>query len=102
MEGNGGRNRFVFDDIPWHPGEITDFHPGLDRINVVPLLALAHYRGKKPFSDGLLSIAATSEGGSKLHFYPRSSRSNCCDYTIVTLDKALPSSLNLAHDFIVK
>jgi beta-glucanase (GH16 family) len=102
MEGNGGGNRFVFNDIPWHPGEITDFHPRIDRIDVAQLLAAAHYHGTQPFSDGLLGIAATLEGGSRLHFYPRKAGGNCCDYTIGTLDNVLPSELNLARDFIVK
>jgi beta-glucanase (GH16 family) len=102
MQGAGGRNRFVFNDIPWHPGDIADFNPRYDRIDVAQLLALAHYRGTLPFSDGLLSIAATPEGGSKLHFYPRKANGHCCDYTIVTLDNVLPSELDLARDFIVK
>jgi beta-glucanase (GH16 family) len=102
MEGMGGRNRFVFNDIPWNPGEITDFHPQLDKLDVSLLLAIAHYKGSQPFSDGLLSIAPTQDGGSKLHFYPRKAKGDCCDYTIVTLDNVLPSQLNLARDFMVK
>jgi hypothetical protein len=50
----------------------------------------------------LLSIAPTQDGGSKLHFYPRKAKGDCCDYTIVTLDNVLPSQLNLARDFMVK
>ncbi|HLY07608.1 MAG TPA: family 16 glycosylhydrolase [Rhizomicrobium sp.] len=102
MEGNGGRDRFVFNDIPINPGQITDFDPGLDWIDVSQLLAAAHYRGTQPFSDGLLSIAPTVDGGSELHFYPRRVKGFCCDYTIVKLDHVLPSQLNLAEDFIVK
>jgi hypothetical protein len=102
MEGDGGRDRFVFNDIPINAGEITDFDPRLDRIDVSQLLAAAHYRGTQPFSDGLLSIAPTFAGGSEVHFYPRKVKGFCCDYKIVTLEHVLPSQLNLEKDFIVK
>jgi len=102
MEGEGGRDRFVFNDIPENPGQITDFNPRLDWIDVSELLAAAHYRGTEPFSDGLLSIAPTLKGGSTLHFHPRKAKDYCCDYTIVTLDNVLPSQLDLQNGFIVK
>lgn len=102
MEGDGGRDRFVFNEIPINPGQITDFDPRYDWIDVSQLLAAAHYHGTQPFSDGLLSMAPTLDGGSTLHFYPRKAKGFCCDYTIVTLDHVLPSQLNLEKDFIVK
>lgn len=102
MEGNGGRNRFIFNVIPLNAGQITDFDPKLDWIDVSQLLAAAHYRGTQPFSDGLLSIAPTFAGGSEVHFYPRKVKGFCCDYKIVTLDHVLPSQLNLEKDFVVK
>ena len=102
MEGNGGSDRFVFNVIPDNPGQITDFKPKLDLIDVRWLLAAAHYQGSQPFSDGLLAIAPTVAGGSTLHFYPRKAKGFCCDYTIVTLDGVLPSQLDLAKDFVVK
>ena len=102
MEGDGGYDRFVFNDIPINPGEITDFDPNRDWIDVSQLLAAVHYHGTLPFSDGLLSIAPTVAGGSELHFYPRKAKGFCCDYKIVTLDHVLPSQLNLQKDFIVR
>jgi beta-glucanase (GH16 family) len=102
MEGRGGQDRFIFGDIPWQPGQITDFQPSLDRIDISALLAIAGYKGTTPFSDGLFAIMPTVAGGSRLHFYPKSAKSGCCDYTIVTLDKVLPSQLDLTRDFILQ
>ena len=66
------------------------------------LLQNAHYKGSQPFSDGLLAIMPTLEGGSTLHFYPRKVNGNCCDYTIITLDNVAPSALDPTRDFILQ
>jgi beta-glucanase (GH16 family) len=102
MEGRGGRDRFIFSDIPSNPGQITDFHPSLDKIDVSALVAIAGYKGTTPFSYGLFAIMPTLAGGSTLHFYPAKAGGNCCDYTIVTLDNVLPSQLDLTRDFVVQ
>jgi hypothetical protein len=102
MEGRGGRDLFIFNELPVNPGQITDFNPLLNRIDVTALLAGVNYKGNAPFSDGLFAIMPTLEGGSTLHFYPRKSRGNCCDYIITTLDNVLPSELDLEQNFIVE
>jgi hypothetical protein len=100
MKGRGGQDRFIFSDIPWHPGEITDFDPSQDKIDVSALLTLAGYKGTAPFSDGLFAIIPRAVDRSELHFYPAKPNGNCCDYTIVTLDNVLPSQLDLTRDFV--
>jgi hypothetical protein len=41
MTGNGGANRYIYKDVPWNAGRITDFRPGIDWLDLSALSANA-------------------------------------------------------------
>ncbi|MBV9991135.1 MAG: family 16 glycosylhydrolase [Alphaproteobacteria bacterium] len=99
MSGNSGSNLFVFNGVPWNAGKITDFDVASDTIGVASLLNSIGYKGKTPFTDGILSIMPTNDGGTQLHFHPAGALS---DILVTTLVGVRPSTLNLSANFVLK
>jgi beta-glucanase (GH16 family) len=98
--GSEGSDTFVFNDQPWNSGQITNFNPALDKIDVTALLAIADYHGTTPFTDGILSVTPDLNGDTLLYFHPDGAGSST-QILITTLDNVLPSSLNLTSDFVI-
>jgi Ca2+-binding RTX toxin-like protein len=98
--GSAGSDTFIFNDQPWNAGQITNFNPGADKIDVSALLQLANYHGTMPFTDGILSVAPDLNGDTQLYFHPNGAGSST-EILITTLDNILPSSLNLTTDFVI-
>src|SRR5690242_7249192 len=68
MTGAGGADVFRYGALPWSAGEITDFTPGTDKLDLSGLLQSAHYTGSDPISDGYVKLIDTGHGGSWLYF----------------------------------
>jgi len=97
MTGDGGSNTYVFDYQPWNAGQITNFNPASDKIDVSHLLSSTGYTGTNPFSDGTLSLGSDGHGGTDLLYHQTSTS---IPITIVDIDNVLPSSLNGGSDFV--
>ena len=97
--GSAGSDTFIFNDEPWNAGQITNFNPAADKIDVSGLLAIANYHGTMPFTDGILSVAPDLNGDTLVYFHPGGAGSST-EILITTLDNVLPSSLNLTTDFV--
>ena len=66
--GGGGSDHFVIGLEPWSPALITDFAPGIDKIDLRGMLASAGYDGRDPFADGHLKLASDGAGGTQVLF----------------------------------
>ncbi len=98
LTGAGGADSFVFDVVPWNAGQITDFTPGTDKIDIGALLTAAGYAGSDPVADGWVSFAADGHGGTQL-FFDAHSASNPWPSLITTLDNLAPTGLSDANVF---
>lgn len=62
LTGGGGADRFVFAAAPWNPGRITDFTPGVDKIDLRGILDSAGYTGANAIADRYVLLEATANG----------------------------------------
>jgi Ca2+-binding RTX toxin-like protein len=87
MTEDGGANNFVFNALPWNAGQITNFNPASDKIDVSAILTGAGYAGSDPFGDGTLSLGSDGRGGSNLAYHPPGAGANgIWPITIVDID----------------
>jgi hypothetical protein len=96
MTGAAGSDTFVFQKLPWSSGHITDFTPGVDKIDIHALFTTP-YSGTDPVADGFVSLASDGAGGTKVYF---NSPAQQWPWLITTLDHVAPTSLH-ASDWLV-
>jgi beta-glucanase (GH16 family) len=102
MTGDGGANIFVFNAAPWNAGQITNFNPASDTINVVGLLHAESYAGSNPFGDGTLSLSSDGNGGTNLYYNPPGAGANgIWPIKVVDIDHVAPTAINTTTDFIL-
>ena len=68
LSGGAGADQFRFGAEPWSPGTITDFQPGVDRIDLRALFDAAGFTGADPFAAGYLRLIDDGAGGTKVLF----------------------------------
>jgi hypothetical protein len=68
LTGNGGADHFVFASLPWRAGDITDFTPGVDKIDLSALVSASYYRGSDPTGDGYLRLQSDSHGDTQVYW----------------------------------
>jgi hypothetical protein len=56
LTGANGADAFVWNDLPWNPGRVTDFTPGVDVLDLRRIFAAAGYSGSDPVADGYLKF----------------------------------------------
>lgn len=89
LTGAGGADRFVFADLPWNAGHITDFTPGVDRLDlsgVASSAAQVEFRGDGA-GNTQVYVDVDGAGGE----WP---------FLITTLDGVAPSRIGAA-DWVV-
>jgi beta-glucanase (GH16 family) len=102
LTGAGGADHFVFTAEPWAPTHITDFTPGVDKIDVSALLNQAGYGGADPFADHYLILQSDGAGGTQVLFDPDGSNPahRWPDY-ILHLDGVAPTAVSIS-DWIIR
>ena len=96
MTGGAGSDTFVFNNLPWRPADITDFTPGVDKIDIHSLFSTP-YSGTDPVKDGLVSLASDGAGGTNVYVNTPASQ---WPWQIAHLDHVAPTSLS-ASDWLV-
>jgi hypothetical protein len=96
MTGNGGADTFVFQFEPWAAGQITDFTPGNDKLDLSALLSAAGYTGSDPVADGYVNFQSDGNGDTNVYFDPHDS-SQAFPTLVTTLDGVSPSELTTAN-----
>ena len=95
LTGAGGADRFVFGELPWQPGHITDFTPGTDKLDLSGLLSQSGYTGGDPIGDGYVKLIDDGHGDTWLYFDTDGRRTADQWGTFVaTLDHVAPASLS--------
>ncbi|HWF64861.1 MAG TPA: M10 family metallopeptidase C-terminal domain-containing protein [Rhizomicrobium sp.] len=101
MTEDDGANCFIYAGLPWNAGQITNFNPASDTIDISAMLKAAGYTGSDPFGDHTLTFAADGHGGTDLIYNPPGAGSNgVWPITVVDIDNVAASSLNTSTDFI--
>lgn len=68
MTGHDGADHFAFKQLPWSSSEITDFTPGVDKLDVSALLAASNYSGSDPVADGYVKLIDDGHGDTWVYF----------------------------------
>ena len=94
MTGNGGADTFVFQFEPWSAGQITDFTPGMDKLDLSALLTNIGYTGTDPVADGVVTFQADGSGDTQVYLHDPA---NAWPTLVTTLDGVAPTGLTTAN-----
>jgi beta-glucanase (GH16 family) len=98
--GGEGADKFVFNELPWAAGHITDFS-GADTIDVSVLFSRAGYTGYDPVADGRLKFVANGQGGTQVWVDLSGLPSGSGSWLVTTLDSILPANVAYKNGLIV-
>jgi hypothetical protein len=98
LNGGSGPDTFEFPVLPAHAGVINNFLPGIDHLDLTPLITAAHYHGTNPIADHYITFAGDNHGGTNVWFNPHNGSHHA--YLITDLHGVAPSSLIPSHDLI--
>ncbi|WP_165830546.1 family 16 glycosylhydrolase [Phenylobacterium soli] len=68
LAGTAGADTFVFKSLPWTPGSIGNFQPGVDHLDLSALWP--GYTGSNPIADGHVQLADDGAGGTEVLVSP--------------------------------
>jgi hypothetical protein len=99
MTGGAGHDTFVFKAAPWTPTHITDFTPGVDRLDITGLYTDG-YAGSDPVRDGYVRFISDGNGGTAVIVDPDGPAAGhpWGDY-VADLEHVDPASLTSANVF---
>ncbi|WP_395670688.1 family 16 glycosylhydrolase [Phenylobacterium sp.] len=92
LTGGAGADRFDFDLLPWVAGHVTDFQPGLDKLDLRGLVS--RYSGGDFLRD--LDFIADGAGGTKVQLDVDGPGGGEWPFLLTTLDGVAPNSLGPA------
>ena len=99
LTGGDGADVFVFKNLPWNAGHITDFKVGVDRIDLSTLYQAGN-GGGDPVADGYVSFVSDGLGGTKVMLdIDGPASASPWAFTIAILDGVSPIGLTAAKVF---
>ncbi|HWE71843.1 MAG TPA: type I secretion C-terminal target domain-containing protein, partial [Stellaceae bacterium] len=98
LTGGAGSDTFVFNNLPWNAGHVTDFNTAQDVLNLTGIFHSIGYTGSNPVADGYLSFASDGAGNTQVYVNAHSA-ANPWPTLVTTLDHVSPSSIT-SHDYI--
>jgi beta-glucanase (GH16 family) len=101
LTGGAGADTFKFNALPWSAGHITDFTPGVDKLDLTGIFQSQGYHGSNPVTDGWLSFSSDGAGGTKVWIDPKAGQSGThYPYLVTDLDGVSLTSLQVSRDVI--
>ena len=95
LTGAGGANTFKFNAEPWAPNVVTDFKPGVDKLDFSGMFSHFGYAGSDPIKDGWMFVYSDGSGGSILRFQDHSG-AHVWPNTIIDLQHVAPSQVSVS------
>jgi hypothetical protein len=93
MSGNGGADQFVWNALPWRAGAVTDFTPGVDKLDLRPLFQQAGYSGSDPIGDHHLEFRDDGHGNTAVYFDRDDPNAGDWPFLITTLQGVSPGQI---------
>jgi Ca2+-binding RTX toxin-like protein len=85
LTGGGGADVFVFEHLPWNAGHVTEFEPGVDKLDL-RALHQAH-------PDGALTFLSDGTGGTRVFFDVDDPEGGEWPFLLTTLDGVAPGQV---------
>jgi VCBS repeat-containing protein len=99
LTGGGGKNLFIYNTVYDGVDTITDFKVGIDRIELVSLLASRNYQGTDPIADGYIQFSAQGSD-TMISIDPDGSGSLRQPRPLALVQNVTVSSLNSLSNFV--
>ena len=98
LTGGSGDNIFQFNRIPSHAGQVTDFDPARDILDLRKLFSGTGYQGTNPVADGYVKFADDGHGNTQVLFNAHVGR-GATFHLITTLDGIQPGQMHAQGDW---
>jgi Ca2+-binding RTX toxin-like protein len=99
LTGGGGDDSFVFNYQPWNAGQITDFNPSTDALNLSGIMQSIGYTGSNPQADGYVNFVDDGQGDTKVYVDPQGPATQI-PILVTTLDHVSPAALHQSGDYV--
>jgi len=93
LAGNGGNDSFVYNDLPWNAGQVADFNPSNDVLNLKGIFGSIGYTGSNPTADGYLNFVSDGAGDTKVYVNPHGP-GTAIPILVTTLEHVDPSAMH--------
>jgi Ca2+-binding RTX toxin-like protein len=90
LTGGGGSDTFVFNALPTKPGQITDFNPAADKLDLSGIFTAVGYTGANPAKSNWISFTSDHHGNTNVYINPHNGTGS---HLITTLDHISPSQI---------
>jgi serralysin len=98
LTGGAGADTFVWSHNPWSPGHVTDFQPGVDKIDVSGIYA-GGYHGADPVADHYAMFVSDGHGGTAVLVDPDGPAGSAAFNYVADLQGVAPGGLTSAQVF---